>query len=121
MTHAEKTLREKLQSSTALLTALRDRTVSNAEAATQLGVSEAYLSTVFNSITRKKRGKVMIQREAEHELAQARRELRTREARKVFLGKKTLEKAAKAANCSTRTMRRYVEKVAPYEQEAAYE
>lgn len=118
---SEKTLREKLESSPKLLNALRNRTLTNAEVAEQLDVSESYLSTVFNTITRKERGPVIVQREADHQLAAARRQLRIREARKVFLGKKTLEKAASAANCSTRTMRRYVEKVAPYAKEAAYE
>jgi AraC-like DNA-binding protein len=117
----EKTLREKLQSSPALLKALEERALTNAEVADRLKVNESYLSTVFNTITRKKRGDVAVQREAEHSLAESRRQLRIREARKVLRGTRTLEKAANAANCSTRTMRRYVEKIAPKVQEEAYE
>lgn len=117
----EKTLREKLESTPKLLNALKNRTLTNAEVADTLGVNESYLSTVFNQITRKKRGEVALQREADHALAESRRQLRIREAKKVSAGKKTLEKAAEAANCSTRTMRRYVEKIAPKEPEEAYE
>lgn len=117
----EKTLREKLESSPALLKALENRTLTNAEVATTLDVNESYLSTVFNTISQKKRGEVALQREADHDLAESRRQLRIREAKKVTAGKKTLDKAADAAKCSTRTMRRYIEKIAPTEPEEAYE
>jgi DNA-directed RNA polymerase subunit F len=54
-------------------------------------------------------------RESAQKLVESRRELRIREAKKVMNGSKTLTAAAKTAKCSERTMRRYVEKVAPAE------
>lgn len=114
-----KPLKERL--TPALVKALEDRTMTNAQVAALLDVHPSYLSTVFNTISRKKRGGTREAREWMHELVQARREMRIREAKKVAAGKKTLEKAAKDANCSERTIRRYIEKVAPTVPEEAYE
>lgn len=114
-----KPLKERL--TPALVKALEQRTMTNAQVAELLQVNASYLSSVFNTISKKKRGEVREQREWMHELVQARRQLRIREARKVLGGKKTMQQAAKDANCSERTIRRYVEKVAPNVKEEAHE
>lgn len=115
----EKPLRERL--TPALIEALKTRTKSNDEVAALLGVHPRYLSMVFNKLAKRNRGKVVKEREENAELVAARRELRIREAKKVKNGTKTLAKAAKAARCSERTMRRYIEQVAPLEPTQAYE
>jgi transposase len=98
-----------------LVRALEDRTMTNSEVAAILDVNPAYLSTVFNTISRKKRGPVREQREWMRDLVAARRDVRVQEARKVAQGRKSIEQAALDANCSERTIRRYVEKVASKE------
>lgn len=100
------TLRERLTPQ--IIEDLKTRKRTNREVAAQLGVHEDYLSQVFNAKTHRERGKVALQREQTHELVEARRRMRLREAQKVVDGLKTLEKAAKTARCSERTMRRYV-------------
>lgn len=115
----KKPLRERLTPE--LVKALENRTMTNEEVAAKLQVNASYLSTVFNSLSSKKRGEVALQRENAHKLVEARRQLRIREAKKVCNGTKSLEKAAKDAKCSERTMRRYVERVAPTIPGEAYE
>jgi AraC-like DNA-binding protein len=117
----QKPLRERLTPD--IVAKLQSREMSDAEAASMLGVNTNYLNYVFNTVLglKRKRGKVAEKRQAEALLAESRRQLRIREAKKVCKGTKTLEKAAKAANCSVRTMRRYVDKVAPEIAEEAYE
>mgnify|MGYP001608697121 CR=1 FL=1 len=53
----------------------------------------------------------MVQRKAAKDLVESRRAVRMREAKKVYSQSKTLAQAAKAANCSERTIRRYVEQI----------
>lgn len=106
-------LRERLTPE--LIKALEDRALTNEEVARRLSVNASYLSSVFNTISRKKPGEVRQARLEMRKLVEMRRQLRIREAKKVLRGTKTLDKAARAANCSERTMRRYVEKIAPKE------
>ncbi len=116
-----KPLRERLTED--IIEKLVSRQMTNAQAATLLGSSENYLGFVFNQVLEKRRKKGMIseKRENAKNLVQSRRQLRIREAKKVLQGAKDLAKAAKSANCSERTMRRYVEKIAPAQPREAYE
>jgi AraC-like DNA-binding protein len=116
-----KPLRERLTPQ--MIDDLKHRRVTDAQLAEQLGVNEKYLNYVFNSVLKQRRirGKVSEKRENERKLVLARRQMRIKQAKKVLNGRISLEKAAKDANCSTRTMRRYVERVAPQIAEQAYE
>lgn len=114
-----KPLRERLTPE--LVKALEDRTLTNAQVAKQLQVNPSYLSTVFNRISKKTRGPVAQQREFMADLVECRRETRLREAIKVVRGTKTLQAAAKASNCSERTLRRYMEQAVPNTPQEAYE
>jgi len=113
-------LREKL--TLALLDDLRLRKKTNAEVAKSLNVSPQYLSNVFNQLTDGRiPGPTSVYRLAEKKLVEARRAVRIREAKKVINKTKDLKTAAKTANCSERTLRRYVIKIAPKQKTEAYE
>lgn len=116
-----KPLRERLTPQ--MLDDLKNRRVTDAALAKQLGVNPNYLNFVFNSVLKQHRirGKESEKREKERELVQSRRQMRIKQAKRVLNGVISLEKAAKLANCSERTMRRYVEKVAPEIPKEAYE
>lgn len=102
---------------------LKNRRVTDVQLAKQLDVNPNYLNYVFNSVIKEKRirGPVSEKREKERDLVESRRQMRIKQAKRVINGRISLEKAANLANCSVRTMRRYVEKVAPQIQEEAYE
>jgi hypothetical protein len=92
---------------------LADRKVTNAVAAAALGVSETYLSRTVAALgVEKAPGKTTAHRNARHELAAARNAHRASLAKTVNKGNMTIEAAAKAANCSVRTMFRWCEKYA---------
>lgn len=114
-------LRERL--TPGIIEKLVSREMTNAQAAKMLGSSENYLGFVFNQVLDKRRekGKIAQSRENAKKLVEARRDMRIREAKKVINGIKDLAKAAKTAKCSERTMRRYVEKIAPKIKPEAYE
>lgn len=113
------TLKERL--TPALIKALEDRTLTNDQVADRLGVNPSYLSTVFNTLSKKAPGKVREERKQMSKLVKSRKQIRIREAKKVLRGTRTLAQAAENAGCSERTMRRYVEQVAPNEPDEAYE
>lgn len=96
-----------------LLQKLRERKLTNAEAAAQLDVSISYLSRVVAAIQRKEPGKTMQARRAAHALVTQRRQHRERLAREVKNGNLDVNAAAKRAKCSIRTMERYVEAYTP--------
>ncbi len=91
-----------------LLHALQTRKITNREAAEQLGVSETYLSRKVAAIQSKVPGETQPVREAAHKLFQTRRQFRERLAKKVLKSSMTVTQAAAEANCSERTMFRYV-------------
>lgn len=93
-----------------MLKQLRTRKLTNAEAAEQLGVSETYLSRTVAAIQEKEPGKTTAARNASHKLYVTRRQTRETLAKKVLAKRQpiTLAEAAKQANCSQRTMMRYV-------------
>lgn len=106
-----KPLAERLNA--ALRKQLAERKVTNAAAAEALGVSETYLSrTVAAMGIEKAPGKTTAHRNARHELAALRNKHRETLAKSVNKGGMTIEAAAKAANCSVRTMFRWCEKYA---------
>lgn len=96
-----------------LLNNLRTRKITNAQAADELGVSESYLSRTVAAIQEKEPGETTAQRAANSELAKTRRVFRTKLAKEVLRRRKTIEDAAKEADCSIRTMFRYVERYRP--------
>lgn len=92
---------------------LAQRKVTNAVAAAALGVSETYLSRTVAALgIEKAPGKTTAHRNARHELTAARNKHRAELAKSVNKGNMTIEAAAKAANCSVRTMFRWCEKYA---------
>lgn len=107
-----KSLRERL--TPALLQALSLREKTNKEVAKELGVHPVYLSTTYGRLVQegiakpRTAGPVNQARLFMKELVQCRRLCRLEEARAFSEGRKTLAKAAEAANCSERTLRRYV-------------
>lgn len=94
-----------------IVKALKERHMSNAEAAQKLDVNANYLSNVFNTIAKRNKGVVTAHREAMRDLVAARRAVRLREAEKVLNFSRKLSHAAKIANCSERTIRRYVHEI----------
>lgn len=101
-----KPLRDRLNK--ALLNQLQKRKITNAEAAASLGVSETYLSRVVAAMQDKVPGKTAAVRAAAKKIYKARTETRSQLAKKVLKGRLTVEEAAEQANCSARTMFRYV-------------
>lgn len=93
-----------------LLKKLQSRKITNSEAANSLNVSETYLSRVVATLQTKEPGKTRIEREAAKTLFKARLNTRALLAKEVIKGTKTLAKACKSANCSERTMLRWVAK-----------
>jgi len=91
-----------------LLEQLRVRKITNREAAEKLGVSEGYLCRVVSTLQSKEPSVAAQERKAASDLAKTRRQLREQLAKKVLRNQMTLEKAAKEAGCSLRTMHRYV-------------
>lgn len=108
----QKSLRERL--TPALLQALSTRQKTNKQVAKELGVHPVYLSTTYSRMVQegaakpREAGPVNQARLFMKELVQCRRMCRMEEARAYSEGRKTLAKAAEAANCSERTLRRYV-------------
>lgn len=97
-----------------LLKQLRDRKVTNEAAAAALGVHPTYLSRILcDRGEEKTKGKTAAHREARTKLVEARNSTRAMLARKVNAGGMTIEKAAKDANCSVRTMFRWCAEYAP--------
>lgn len=96
-----------------LLAQLRTRKIRNKDAAEQLGVSESYLSRTVAALQEKEPGKTVLARNEAHELATARRQHRERLAKEVKNGALDVETAAERANCSVRTMSRYVARYTP--------
>lgn len=91
-----------------LLEQLRTRKVTNTAAAAALGISETYLSRTLSELQVEKiKGETSAHREARAKLNTARRTTRELLAKKVNRQEMTVEKAAKEANCSVRTMFRY--------------
>lgn len=107
---ANKPLTERLND--VLMAQLRERKVTNAQAAEALGISETYLSRTVAAIQEKSPGQTSEQREARQKLYKARIQTRNMLAKKVNKGEITLTKAAEQANCSERTMFRYCAKFA---------
>lgn len=106
-----KPLRDRLTKD--ILNRLRTRKLSNREAAEMFSVSEAYLSRTVAAIQSKEPGKTTAHRAAAHKLAVARRQTREMYARQVKNGELDIRTAAKRANCSERTMSRFVEAYRP--------
>lgn len=96
-----------------LLEQLRKRKITNAEAAAEMGVCETYLSRVVASIQTKEPGKVNSARVEAAKLAAARRLYREQLAKDVKNEVMDLGTAAVRANCSIRTMQRYVAAYVP--------
>jgi AraC-like DNA-binding protein len=87
---------------------LRERKVTNEAAAEALGVHPTYLSRILKDMGEEKvKGATMAHREARNELVAARNKHRAELAKKVNRQEITIEKAAKDANCSVRTMFRW--------------
>lgn len=101
-----KPLRDRLTKT--MLKQLRLRTLSNAEAAEQMGVSEHYLSRTVAAIQQKEPGQTLLARKTASKLATVRRQHRERLAKEVKNGTLGIATAARRANCSLRTMSRYV-------------
>jgi transposase len=97
----------------ALLQRLRTRKITNREAAEQLNVSETYLSRTVAAMQEKEPGVTTAERAAASELAAERRAYRERLAKDVKNGVVDIATAAKRANCSERTISRYVAKYVP--------
>lgn len=91
-----------------LLAQLRTRKITNREAAEQLGVSEWYLSRVVRSLQEKEPGKTTAQRAEAAKLAATRTKMREILAKKVLKNQITLAEAALQANCTERTIQRYM-------------
>jgi hypothetical protein len=91
-----------------VLERLRKRKMTNAEAAEHYGVSVTYLSRVVAAMQDKVPGPVRQSRAANAAIYAQRKRTRETLAKAVARGDKGLEKAAEQANCSVRTMRRYV-------------
>lgn len=95
-----------------LLAQLRQRKVTNAQAAEALGVHETYLSRIVAKLQDKSAGQTVTQRTSQSKLFKARTGTRAELAKKVNKGDMTLIAACKAANCSERTMFRWCAKYA---------
>jgi AraC-like DNA-binding protein len=93
-----------------LLDDLQKRKITNAQAAEKLGVSESYLSRTVAALQTKVPGETVQQRKANADLTRTRRQFRTKLAKEVIRGRKTVQAAATEAGCSVRTMFRYVER-----------
>ena len=106
-----KPLRDRLTK--ALLEKLRTRKITNAEAAAQLGVSETYLSRTVAAIQEKEPGMSTMERAEASMIAAERRQHRERLAKEVKNGTLDVGTAAARANCSVRTMSRYVAAYVP--------
>lgn len=106
---ADKPLIERLNPK--LLEQLRTRKVTNRAAAEALGVSETYLCRTLAELGAEKvKGATSEHREQRSTLAKTRTQVREQLAKRVNRNEMTIEKAAKAANCSVRTMFRYCAK-----------
>lgn len=88
---------------------LRERKMTNLEAAQKYGVSESYLSRTVAAIQQKQRGKVVLAREGLSILYATRQKMRILQAQRAKAGTISVAQAATNANCSERTMRRYIE------------
>lgn len=86
------------------LAALHARRTTKTALAHKLGISPTYLMRITPPLPL---GPVVAQRKAQSKLATSRKAHRERLAIKVVAGK-SIEKAAVEANCSVRTMYRYV-------------
>ena len=101
-----KPLRERLTK--AMLNDLYERKVTNRVAADIMGVSETHLSRVVASIQGKTPGVTTQVRQAARKITKTRIEVRRQLAKKVNKGRMTIAEAAKQADCSERTIFRYV-------------
>lgn len=94
-----------------LLKQLRERKVTNEDAAMVLGVHGTYLSRVLKDLGEEKfKGVTTAHREARSKLAETREQFRATLAKKVNRNEISVEKAAKEANCTVRTMFRWCAK-----------
>lgn len=87
------------------LAALAARKITKTALANELGISPTYLSRNTPALPP---GPVRAQRQAIHDLFASRRNHREKLAKQVISGRRGLDSAAKEANCSIRTMYRYV-------------
>ena len=101
-----KPLIDRLTAST--LAKLRTRKMTNAEAAILYEVSETYMSRIVASIQDKEPAHDFAARKAASKIFKARMETRAMLAKQVNKGEITLAKAMKQANCTERTIRRYM-------------
>jgi predicted DNA-binding transcriptional regulator YafY len=90
------------------LSDLQKRKTTNAQAAELLGVSETYLSRKVAAMQAKVPGTALQKRAAASTLYNTRRVFREQLAKKAAKGKMTVAEAAAEAECSERTMFRYV-------------
>lgn len=96
-----------------MLERLRTRKIKNKDAAERLGVCETYLSRVVSSMQEKEPGQTTQQRSEASLLANERRHHRERLAKEVKNGQLDVAQAAERANCSERTIMRYVAAYVP--------
>lgn len=87
------------------LASLAARRITKTALAAQLGISATQMSRITPKLPP---GPVRAQRAATAELFATRKAYRTKLARQVFNGRRSLEAAAEEANCSIRTMYRYL-------------
>lgn len=109
--NSNKPLKDRLTK--AVLQKLHDRKMTNKEAADLYGVSETYMSRTVASLQDKRPGETTSARKAASKLFAARRQTREQLAKKVKNGELGLAAAATRANCSERTMARYVAAYTP--------
>lgn len=99
-----------------LLGQLKTRVVTNKAAAEALGVHPNYLSQVVAGMQDKLPGQVRAFRLGRSKLAKARNHTRQELAKQVHRGEITITKACKQANCTERTMYRWMAKYANQKQ-----
>ena len=87
------------------LAALLSRRLTKTALAKRLGISATYLSRITPKLPP---GPVRAQRAKTKQLSDMRKAVRTKLAKQVASGRRSLESAAKEANCSIRTIYRYM-------------
>lgn len=109
----ETSLREKLLTNQEDLRLYGERKLSANDIAVKYGYVVSYVMSTLSKLGAKRsidpESTYQVQRRAA-QLAEMRREFRQFLAQKVVKGEMDLEKAAEIADCSPRTIRRYVEK-----------
>lgn len=98
-----------------MLADLQERKRRNRDVADELGVSETYLSRKIATLQAKNPGETVAHRKAAQALFATRRGFREKLAKKILSskGRLTIAQAAEEANCSERTMFRYVQAYRP--------